>query len=146
MNEKEYLNEERYKKSNWKVKIIGTIIILIGLSLIGFGIYTLVEAHNMQIPEMGASDCFDKSRNQRGKETTGMFMILPGIFVTIVGLIVRFLIENRREIMAYQMQQMMPIVKEGTKEMKPIASEAAKEISKDIHDGFKKQVIITCFL
>ena len=100
----------------------------------------------MQIPEMGASDCFDKSRNQREKETTGMFMILPGIFVTIVGLIVRFLIENRREIMAYQMQQMMPIVKEGTKEMKPIASEAAKEISKDIHDGFKKQVIITCFL
>ena len=137
MNEQEYLNEERYKKSNRKVKIIGTIIILIGLTLIGFGIYTLIEAHNMQIPEMGASDWFDKSSNQMGKEASGMFMILPGIFVLVVGLMVRFLIGNRREIMAYQMQQMMPIVKEGTKEMTPIASETAKEISKGIHDGFK---------
>ncbi len=137
MNEKEYLNEERYKRSNRKVKIIGTIIILIGLCLIGFGIYTLIQAHNMQIPEMGASDWFSKSSNQMGKEATGMFMIIPGIFVTIVGCMVRFFIGNRREIMAYQMQQMMPLVKEGTEEMTPIASKAAKELSKSIHDGFK---------
>lgn len=137
MNEKEYLNEERYEKSNKKVKIIGTIIILIGLCLIGFGIYTLIQAHNMEIPEMGASDWFNKSSNQMGKEASGMFMILPGIFVLLVGCMIRFLIGNRREIMAYQMQQMMPIVKEGTKKMTPVASEAAKEISKGIHDGFK---------
>lgn len=137
MNEREYLDEEKYQKSNRKVKIIGTIIILIGLCLIGFGIYTLIGAHNIEVPEMGDSNWYSVSSRQMGKTASGMFMILPGIFVTIVGCMVRFFIGNRREIMAYQMQQMMPIVKEGTKEMTPIASEAAKEISKGIHDGFK---------
>ena len=91
----------------------------------------------MQIPDMGASDWFDKSSAQMGKTAAGMFMIIPGIFVTIVGCMVRFFIGNRREIMAYQMQQMMPIVKESAETMTPIASEAAKEISKGIKDGFE---------
>lgn len=137
MKEKEYLNEEKYKEANKKVKIIGVIIIIAGLSLISLGVYTIVKANAMPIPEMTDHNWYDQSSAQMGKQATGMFMILPGIFITMVGLMIRFIIGNRREIMAYQMQQLMPIVKEGTKEMTPVASEAAKEISKSIHDGFQ---------
>lgn len=132
MEEKEYLNEEKYKKANKKVKVIGIIIMLIGLSLIGFGIYTIITANKIEVPNMGDPNWYSISSNQMGKQATGGFMIIPGIFLTVVGLMVRFLIGNRREIMAYQMQQLMPIVKEGTETVTPIATKAAKEITEEM--------------
>ena len=77
-----------------------------------------------------------------------MFMIIPGIFLTLVGIMVRFVMGNQRKIMAYQMQQVMPLVSEGaekmvptakkiTSEMAPAYGDVAKEIAKGIKEGMK---------
>ena len=122
----EILNEERYQEANRKVKIVGTVIMLIGLALIAGGVYFLVTASNMNVPPMTDSHWYEASSSQMHTESTGAFMLIPGIFLTIAGLMVRFVIGNQRKIMAYQMQQMAPLVKEG--------AEKAKKMAKDLKD------------
>ena len=87
-----YLKEQNYQKTNKGIKIAGLIIMLIGIALLGVGIFWIATSSNM----------FEGS--------TGMFLIIPGIFLTIVGCTVRFFLGNRRQIMAHQMQEMMPLM------------------------------------
>ena len=129
----ELLSEENYQKANKKVKLIGLIIMTLGLLLIAGGIYFLITANNMNVPEMSDSNWFNASSNQMHTQSSGMFMIIPGIFLTIVGIMVRFVMGNQRKIMAYQMQQMMPLVSEGAEKMVP----TAKKIAKGIKEGMK---------
>ena len=131
-----YLNEESYEKANKKVKIVGTIIILIGLALLGFGIYTLVMASKIVEPSMSSSDWFSISSGKMRMESTGMFMVIPSIFVIIVGCMVRFIIPNQRKIAAYQIQQMVPLAKEGVEEMTPTMNKVAKELKDVIKDEY----------
>ena len=144
----ELLNEEAYQEANRKIKVIGLIIMCLGLLLIAGGIYFLITANNMQVPKLGDSGWFDASSNQMNMHSRGMFMIIPGIFLTIVGVMIRFVMGNQRKIMAYQMQTMLPLVGEGAEKMVPTAKkiaeemaptygEVAKEISKGIKDGLK---------
>ena len=130
-----YLNEETYQKVNKKVKIAGTIIIILGLALLGFGIYTLVMASKIVEPNMSDSNWFNVSSSKMKMESMGMFMVIPSIFVIIVGCMVRFIIPNQRKIMAYKLQQMMPLTKEGVEEMTP----AMKKLAKELKDGIKDE-------
>ena len=139
MAKKEYLSEEEYQKNNKKVKIAGTIIIAIGLCIICAAVYTLISASRMNVPDsMWDPNWFEYSTAQMEKESTGMFMLIPGIFVTVVGCMVRFVVANQRSIMAYQAQQAMPIAKEGIEKMSPTLGTAAKEIAKGVKEGMSE--------
>ena len=142
---KEFLSEENYQKNNKKVKIIGNILITIGLIMfvvgliliisgfLGFGnqITTGMELGQGGINPSGISSSF-------GGFAVGGFMMVPGLFLTAIGFIVRFLIGNRREITAYTTQQVMPIAKEGIEKMAPTIGNAVGEISKGIKKGLSE--------
>lgn len=123
--EKEYLNEEKFQKANNKVKWGGRIAILIGISMILIGIFVI------KVPSMGEAGWFES-------ESTRMFLIFPGIFITIVGCMIRFIVANQRNILAYQAQQVRPVVEEGIEKMAPSARVAAKEITKGIKEGLEE--------
>ena len=134
----DYLNEEQYNKSNKKVKVIGIIIILIGLCLIAGGIFNIIESSKIQVPKMEEEGWFESSSSQMQKKALGMFMIIPGTFLSIVGCMVRFGIGNRREILSYQIQQERPIAQEGIEKMSPTIGVAAKEIAKGVKEGLSE--------
>lgn len=113
-----YLNEKRYQKTNRSVKIVGTIISLIGLALLGIGIYFAVTSFKE-----------DVITDAMSKRSLGMFLIIPGVFVTVVGCMIRFVMGNRREIMAYHTQQMMPIMQESMEQMMPTMSKMMDEMT-----------------
>lgn len=122
----EYLNEEKFQKTNNKVKWGGRIAMLIGISMILIGVFVV------RVPEMGEAGWFQS-------ESTRMFLIFPGIFVTLVGCMIRFIIANQRAILAYQAQQVRPVAQEGIEKMAPSAGVAAKEIAKGIKEGLKEE-------
>ena len=155
MDNKEYLNEEQYKKSNKKVKTIGLIVMIIGLCLIFMGISFLADASQMEVPQMGAENRYEIKSAKIGKQATGSAMIIPGFGITLIGCMLRFIVGNRRNIMAYQMQQVMPIAQEGmekmtptlkniTNEMAPSYGTVAKEIAKGIKAGMADEEFVYC--
>ena len=134
--ENKYLNEEQYQKANRKIKIVGTIVIVLGLALLGFGIYTLIMSNKIVEPSMTSSNWFSVSSSKMKMQSMGMFMVIPSIFVIIVGCMIRFVIPNQRQIMAYKLQQMIPLTKEGVEEMTPTMKKVASEITKGIKDEY----------
>lgn len=145
-NNKKYLTEENYQRSNAKVKKIGKILIIIGLILLGAGIILLISGmfgFGNQVTQQIGTDYSEVNPNGFfsgfGSFALGSLMLPPGLFLTIVGLMVRFLIGNRREITAYTVQQTMPIAKEGIEEMAPTIGNAAGEIAKGIKKGLKEE-------
>lgn len=144
MKRNQYLNEERFQKNNKKVKIAGILVMILGLCLVGAGIYIHIAASQMEIPPMGASNWFEAKTAQSHKEFLGTAMLMFGVFITIVGCMVRFALGNRREIMAYQVQQGMPIMQEGVEQMSPTMGKAAKEIFRGIKEGMSEDEQIYC--
>lgn len=126
MDNKEYLNEQKYKKSNNKVKWGGRIAMLIGISMILIGIFVV------KVPDMSSEGWFEA-------KSTRNFLIFPGVFVTIAGAMVRFIVANQKNIAAYQAQQMRPIAEEEIEKMAPSFGVAAKEITKGIKEGLKEE-------
>lgn len=148
MNNNIYLNEENYKRSNKKVKLFGDIIILLSIGLIVLGVFTHIQASNVQVPNMGEPNWFEASKTKSEINFRGTTMIMFGGFLSAVGCMVRFAIGNAREITAYNIQTMMPVAQEGIKtmvptmvevqrEMTPVYGEMAKEISKGIKEGLR---------
>lgn len=161
MENKEYLNEENFQKNNKKVKIAGNIVICIGLFLIISAIVVIVLSHRAKSTntdflntsdyyDMSSPDWYEKSvtamnakhnlaTSQMGQEALGMFLLIPGIFITFVGFMIRFGIGNQREIVAYQIQQIRPIAEEGfdkgVQKVTPVIGNVAKEIAKGIKTG-----------
>ena len=161
MEKKEFLTEENYHRTNEKVKRIGKILIIVGLCLGGLGIIFLLSGffgvgnqifNGIQNGQSGVngSSIFAGF----GSFAIGGILLLPSVPVTIIGLIMRFLIGNGREIASYTTQQTMPIVQEGMEKMAPsrgrakatIAKETApaygsiaKEIAKGIKEGLKDE-------
>ena len=145
-NNKKYLTEENYQRSNAKVKKIGKILIIIGLILLGAGIILLISGmfgFGNQVTQQignGYSEVNPSGiLSGFGGFALGGLMIPPGLFLTTVGLMLRFLIGNRREIAAYSVQQTMPIAKEGIEEMAPTIGNAAGEIAKGIKKGLEDE-------
>ncbi len=132
-----YLNEEQYKQNNKKVKTAGLIVMLIGLCLICTAIFVIISASQMEVLKMGSPNWFEANSAQMNRQSLGICILLPGIFVTIVGCIIRFVVGNQRQIMAYQVQQGMPIAQESMEKMAPSMGNATKEIAKGIKEGLK---------
>ena len=128
MENKEYLNEKKFQKNNKKVKIAGRLLILIGLSMLAVGIFTIVKFATQNSP----------------KALIGGPLIVFGFFITNVGLMLRFFIGNARGISAYMAQQQIPVVKEEVEEMSPTMGNAAKEIAKGVKEGLSDDSAIYC--
>lgn len=75
-----------------------------------------------------------------GSFAIGGILIGPGMLLTFAGLIMRFLIGNRREIMAYTTQQVMPVAQEGIEKMAPTIGSATGTIAKSITKGIKEGI------
>ncbi|MBQ3145842.1 MAG: zinc ribbon domain-containing protein [Clostridia bacterium] len=131
MEKNEYLNEEQFKKNNKKVKVAGLIVLSIGIIMLIIGLFVI------KVPEMGEDGWFELSSKSRKFK---MF----GIGLTIIGCMIRFVVGNQRSIMAYKVQEGMPIAKEGIEKMSPSMGTAAKEISKGIKEGMSEDNAIYC--
>ena len=144
MENKEYLSEEEYQKNNQKVKKVGKIIMIVGAVLLVIGVITVIVAAIATGSQV--SNGFNDPGSIKptslfggfGISLVGIPLIGLGFFGIIVGLFVRFLIGNRREISAYMTQQEMPVAKEGIEKISPSAGVAAKEISKGVVEGIEE--------
>ena len=137
-NQEKYLNENNYQNINNKIKLVGIIVLILGIIIIGVGIFLIISANNMNVPKMGDPDWFDLSKSQSSNRFAGIAVCMLGVFVTFVGCGLRFIIPNRRKILAYQVQQMMPVAQEGIEKIAPATGIAAKEISKGITQGIRE--------
>ncbi len=78
-----------------------------------------------------------KVKNQMS-EYAGVRSKMLGIFICITSCMISlsiFLTAKRRMLLAFQVQQSMPIVKEGIDEIAPSLGNVAKEVSKGIKEG-----------
>ena len=121
-NQKEYLNEEKYQKTNKKVNKVGTILLTVGLIMIISAIVIMILAFAVLDKPMLAS-------------IGGPLLVFGFAFLGFGGQ-AKFL-GHARDITAYMSQQQMPIAKEGIEKMAPSAGVAAKEIAKGIKEGLK---------
>lgn len=163
MENKEYLNEESYQKSNGKVKKAGKILLIIGiivlvvsfiiivLGFVGVGNTASNAASSIEKDFFNNStdiNSFSSSADTMFKDTTssafknvgllafGGVMNALGFILTIAGTIF-LLIAHRREITAYTVQQTMPIAKEGIEKMTPTIANSVGSIAESITKGIQ---------
>jgi hypothetical protein len=151
-----YLNENNYQKLEKGLKIWAIIFILLGIVVLGLGIYQIIKANNMNIPQMSDSNWFEASEKQNQIKFLGIVLCMFGVFITfgIGGTILT--IAYRRKIMAFQVEQTMPIAKEGImdiaptigaassialKEVSPAYGQVAKEITKGIKEELNDDLV-----
>ena len=120
-NKDEYLNEEKFQKTNKKVNGVGMILLIIGGIMLVGGLVMSFGFHKLQF---------------------GIFSVIGLALVGFGGQ--AKLLGNARNIQAYMTQQGMPIAQEGMKKMAPTAGVAAKEIAKGIKEGLKEDNVIYC--
>jgi len=124
MEKKEYLNEENYNKSNKKVKVIGNILMIIGVILLVVGFIFIISGFlgfGNQFSsgiELGQEGINPKGIfSSFGGFALGGFMLVPGLFLTSVGFILRVLIGNRREITVMQLNKLYLLLKKVLKKL-----------------------------
>ena len=127
-NKEKYLNEEKFKKTNKKVNVIGITLLSIG-GLILLGIIIVLLG--------GFIDPFSKYA-----PICGILAVL-GFGLFAVGIIC-FNSSHSRQISAYMMQQHMPLSQEYIKKMSPSMGNVAKEITKGIKEGMSAYESIYC--
>ena len=127
-NKEEYLNEEKFQKTNKKVNAIGIILLTVGgLTLIGIIIGALggfIDPYSKYGPICGVL----------GVLSFGLFGI--GILC--------FNSSHSRQMSAYMMQQHMPLSQEYMKKMSPTMGTAAKEIAKGVKEGLADDNAVFC--
>ena len=159
MQTQEFLSEEKYQKTNTKVKKVGTIFLIVGIvTLIVGGILLIVGMSNMG----GNADDFISNNNEifntlnsiddteikvdvREKHDTEIdgfalapisaFIIFIGAGLTMAGGSIMFT-AHRREILAYTTQQVMPVAQEGMEKMAPTIGKVGATITKTIAPAY----------
>lgn len=211
MERKEYLTEERYERGKSKIYKIALIILIVGLSIGGFLIYSGIngssaskldeltsklEIKRKELEDKGIkynvfakytdgeeyelkiitnaldpsfSHCsFDEYKNNsitkqycklknRNEDFAKTGFLMFGVFICIATCMISgsvYMISKRREMLAFSVQQVMPIAQEGiekmapsvakvgkaiAEEMAPVYGDIAKEISKGIKEGLKDE-------
>lgn len=169
MQQTEYLSEERYQKSNAKVKKVGKTLLIVGivtlvvsfiLLIVGFvgdGNSAMDGFNSMSNEMIDNFNSFGNGNNginidvSEMQDTTsgifgniglfaiGSFMLTIGFGLTIAGGIVMF-IAHRREITAYTTQQVMPVAQEGIQKMAPTVGSAMGTIGKELAKGIREGI------
>lgn len=144
-----YLNETEYKKKASFIKIIGVALLIIGVILLVLGITLVVMGfHNMSntvinginSSEIGGPDhtgILSGMFNTFSLTSTGFFSIFISLVLLMVGGFLLF-IGNRREIAAFNAQQVLPVEREIIDEMTPTIANSAGEIAKSVKKGLKE--------
>lgn len=121
MENKEYLNEEKYQKNSKKVNGIGTILLTVGVIMLLFGFIMSFGFHKLG------------------------FFVFAVIGLALVGFGGQAkLLGNGRNIQAYFVQQNIPVAKEGIEKMSPSMGKAAEEVAKGIKKGLSDDNTIYC--
>lgn len=123
MNNKEYLNEEKYQKVKKVLITIGCISFIIGVGL-------FIGSFFVKVPAMGQDGWFEAKHLQSRLR----FVAFPfGLMIPLFTFSMAF----RREMTAFSAQQVMPVAQEGIDKMSPTIGKAAKEITKGVKEGLK---------
>ena len=125
MNNKEYLNEERYQKMNKTFKVLYLILALIGIGMIIGGIILLIVNKSVDYFSM--------------EKLIGCVLIVVGIALSILSIGDLLRHAFTRDVVSYYAQQQMPVAKEGIEKMAPSVGVVAKEVSKGIKEGLKDE-------
>lgn len=128
MEDKQYLNEERYQQTKKKITKAALIILIVGLIIgLGFIILGFITQNNNNTLYYDEFSAFKYI----------MFYVLGGItiLISVFGSISIYLITKRREIAAFAIQQTMPLAQEGIEKMAPTIGNVAGTIGKDIAQG-----------
>lgn len=123
MENKQYLDEQKYQKIKKVLITIGCISIIIAIALI-------IIAITMKVPATGEEGWFEIS-SRRGILFFVSFIF--GIMIPLPTLLTAF----ARDIAAFQAQQAMPVAQESIEKMSPTMGNAAKEIAKGVKEGLK---------
>lgn len=130
MSTEEYLNEEKYQKTNKKMKKVGTIMMIIGGILLSLFFVSIF----MQFASFGSN------KPDFNPMLFGIFGV-AGVFglpIFAAGAYIRFVISNGRNITSYLAQQQMPVAKEGIEKATPVVSKAAGSVAKEVAKGIKE--------
>lgn len=147
--EREYLNEERYQDTNKKVKKVGIILLVIGLLVIVVGMFMLFNGFGSfgktAINSVGNGTLNNNTVQEaasQGFASVGKFAL--GAFINVIGFGLAaaggtlLITAHKREIMAYQAQQVMPLAKEGIEKATPTIANAAGSIAQSISRGIEQ--------
>ena len=96
-----------------------------------------IESLNEEIRDV-ENEIFNIEHGSSNFASVPLFMF--GGFIIFASLIIGgslLLFANKRKILAFTAQQVMPVAKEGVEEMAPSIGKVAKEISKGIKEGTK---------
>ena len=144
MENEKYLSEERYQRSNQKVKKVGKTLLIIGsiilvvsfiifiIGFMGFGSTFTSGIEGSSEPDQIAKGAFGGI----GILALGGIINSVGFLLTASGGMVLF-IAHRREITAYGVQQVMPIAQEGIEKITPTVANAAGSIAESISNGIE---------
>ena len=169
MQQTEYLSEERYQKSNAKVKKVGKILLIVGIvtlvvsfillivGFVGAGNSAMDGFNSMSNEMIDNFNSFGNGNNGINIDVSGMqdttsgifgniglfaigsFMLTIGFGLTIAGGVVMF-IAHRREITAYTTQQVMPVAQEGIQKIAPTVGSAMGTIGKELAKGIREGI------
>ncbi|MBP3870084.1 MAG: hypothetical protein J6E46_03825 [Faecalicoccus sp.] len=127
MSDRKYLNENQHQRSVRKLSLISKIMMIIGgLGFLGCGF--MLFGHFIdynKVPLIGFG-----------------WILCGGLFG--VGLVLAVM-ANSRKIMSYNLQESLPVIKEGMEEITPMVDKMADQMSpslkkaaKDIAEGVKE--------
>lgn len=194
MENKEYLNEQKYQAAEKSITLGAILVLVIGLLIGGFLIYKgvsksgtnkvdtlkvqlenkkrelesegvkfdesteyqdgktydlkiITEALDPSFPHCNFDEYKNNSltkeycaaKNSTDDFSSGVFIMI-GIFICVVTVMISgsiLIFAKRRHILAFGMQQTMPLAKEGIEKMAPTVGNAAGEIAKGITSGIK---------
>ena len=114
----DYYEEQMHEDAKYKIKKAGKFVIFIGILLFAFGLYFVITAKDIPEPGMSDPNWFQVRKEKADRESLGMFMIIPSIFITSVGCMLRFIVGNQREITSYMLREQMPVINEMSKDIK----------------------------
>ena len=143
MEEKKYLNEERYQENLKKLKKAGKIVLIIGTGMFILGMVLLIigfSGFGKSGMEMVSESNLNPMQTAKGAYgDMGLFALgglfgVFGLFIAGIGVMMT-VVTYRREIVAFTTQQVMPVAKEGVNEMAPTIGNVASEITKGIKKG-----------
>lgn len=128
MNNNEYLNEEKYQKTNKKVNKAGLVLLIIGIIILVIALILIISGF-ISFGTSGSMSSFISF-------AIGGFMLVFGVAISGAGGNL-LLMSHRREINAYVAQQGMPIAKESIEQITPTISKSVGTIAKEIKNGLK---------
>ena len=144
MENKEYLNEEKFQENKGKLKTLGIVLLAVGGVLFIVGIILVIVgflSFGNSAVNMTDMSSTGSMMGGFGMFTIGGFMSAFGFTIAGAGGIILFF-AHRREITAFAVQQTMPVAQEGIEKMTPTVADSAgkiaQSISKGIADGKKE--------